>query len=112
MRFHNFVYVVVINIAVPHGVWIHHAHGACGAAVQAGRFVDPHFARAVQPGSFDGIFAVRCAAFGVVVGAAGFTFAAFVDAKENVALVVGRFSAGGWVFLGHTGILRVCLVVT
>ena len=92
VRLHDFINVVVIDIAVPDRIGIHHTHGACSAAVETARLIDPYLADSAQPRRLDGLFAVRCPISAIVIGAAGLAGLALIGAKKDVALKIRRAS--------------------
>ena len=93
VRFHDVFDVLQIHIAVPGTFGVNHRHWPGGAAVQASGLVHPHFARASQALGFDQLFAMVKRFLGVMLGAALLAVFAFIQAKEDVALVVGCYGS-------------------
>lgn len=95
VRVDDFVNIVRIQKAVPHGLGVHHTHGARSAAVQAGGLVHAHMACAAQTRGLHGLFAVLGGLYGIVVAARCAAIGAFVRAKKDVPLVVRRGVGAG-----------------
>ena len=104
VRFDNVLNVVVVDKTVPNAFGVNHRDRAAGAAVKAAGAVDANAAFAHQTGLFDQLFAVVKAFAGVVLGAAVFAIFALIDAKKDVAGVIGF--GGGSGGRGDVGVFR------
>src|SRR5688572_15618639 len=89
VRFDDLVDVVLVDIGVPDRFGVDHDHGPRGAAVEAAGLVDADLARTGQALRLHLCLAPVKRLLGMVLGTTGLTVLALVQAKEDVALVIG-----------------------
>jgi hypothetical protein len=85
---HDFVDIGLVDKGVPNGLGVDHHDRAARTAVEAASFVDAHLAGAQDACRFGLRFAVVKRLLRLVLGAAGLTVVALVEAKKDVALVI------------------------
>ena len=107
VRLHNLLDILLIHVAVPDCLRVHHGHRSSGAAVQTARLVDADLARPGQPGRLDQPLAVVKRLLRLMLGTTALAIFSFVEAKKDVALVIrARRWVGG---IGH-GVILVFLL--
>ena len=88
VRLNNFVNVMLINVAVPNRLRVHHQHRTRSTTVQTTGLVNAYLPGTAQAGVFDARLAMIKRGLRPVMRAGVLAVTALIEAKENMALVI------------------------